>query len=82
MKSVFKVIEDFKKKHNFREVPRSCWNCKHAQNDTLEDNEVDCAHPDLVGEYADDVIAQCYIYQTANCVCDAWEAKSDEKESK
>ena len=73
MKTVPEAIEDFKKKHNFRKIERSCWNCRHMDWDSCDNGVMHCEHPELVGRYANDYEGRCIIEETNSCVCDAWE---------
>lgn len=76
MKDVPEVIEEFKKKYNFCEIKKSCANCEYMEWDTCDDGITRCAHPELVGRYANDYEGRCYIGETNNCVCDAWKPRT------
>lgn len=79
VKSVNEAIADFKLKHNFHKIERSCMSCVHAKYSINEDGSMECRHPNLIGRYADDYIGACYIYDVEGCVCNAFQAKGTDK---
>ena len=63
----------FKRKHNFRQIEKSCFSCMHCV--VCIDEKWRCNHPELVATDALGYTGRISIDGVEGCVCDAYESE-------